>query len=91
MVDNTSEAGRQAVEQAQAAAEQSTALGPGTSGHTTTGAAYRGREVASNAGAPTPAEPGFGTTNGLNYNEGQGGTKTGYAPTQPFTKQPIGQ
>lgn len=82
MVDNTSEAGRQALERAAAAAEQSSNLGPGTAGKTISGAAYRGREVAGNEGAPTPAEPGFGTSNGLGYNGDEGGTQTGYAPAQ---------
>lgn len=59
MVDNTNEAGRQAVERAKAAAAQTDNLGPGTAGHTTSGAAYRGMEVASQTGAPTPAERGF--------------------------------
>jgi hypothetical protein len=81
MVDNDSEAGRQAVARAAAAAQQSDSLGPGTAGYTTSGAAYRGREIAGNNGSPTPAEPGFGTTNGLGYNEG-GDTPSGYAPAQ---------
>lgn len=37
-------------------------LGPGTAGHTTSGAAYRGHEVAANTGAPHPAEPGLQPT-----------------------------
>lgn len=83
MVDNTSEAGRQAVERAQAAARQSSTLGPGTAGYTTSGAAYRGQEVAGNIGAAPPGEPGFGTANGLGYADVQeGGTQSGYAPAQ---------
>lgn len=62
MVDNTNEAGRQAVQRAQAAASKTDNLGPGTAGHTTSGAAYRGMEVASQVGAPTPAERGFSNT-----------------------------
>jgi hypothetical protein len=81
MVDNDNEAGHQAVERAAAAAQQSDSLGPGTAGYTTSGAAYRGREVAGNMGAPTPAEPGFQSSNGLGYTEG-GDTRSGYAPAQ---------
>lgn len=81
MVDNTTESGRQALERAMAAAHQSSTLGPGTAGHTMTGAAYRGQEVASNIGAAPPAEPGFGTDTGLGYAE-EGSTKSGYAKAQ---------
>ncbi|HYF94921.1 MAG TPA: hypothetical protein VD969_22125 [Symbiobacteriaceae bacterium] len=88
MVDNTIESGRQAVERAAAAAGQSGSLGPGTAGHTISGAAYRGREVAGNDGAPTPAEPGFGQTNGLGYNDAGGGTHSGYAPAQRPAEPP---
>ncbi len=62
MVDNTNEAGRQGVRRAEAAAAKTDILGPGTAGHTTSGAAYRGQEVASSVGAPTPAERGFSNT-----------------------------
>lgn len=34
-------------------------LGPGTAGHATTGAAYRGHEVAANRGLPMAEERGF--------------------------------
>lgn len=82
MVDNTIESGRQAVERARQAAEQASSLGPGTAGYTTSGAAYRGQEVASSLGAPHPEEPGFVTSNGLGYNEG-GNAPSGYAPAEP--------
>lgn len=85
MVDNTSEAGRQAVERAAAAAAQSSTLGPGTAGFTTSGAAYRGKEVASNIGAAPPAEIGFTTSNGLGYADmHEGVTDTGYATAQHY-------
>ncbi|MFN3925500.1 MAG: hypothetical protein ACK4K6_17945 [Pseudarthrobacter sp.] len=41
------------------AAATSDTLGPGTSGHTIAGAAYRGMEVAARTGAPSPEERGF--------------------------------
>lgn len=64
MVDITNQAGQQAVQrQAESAAESST-LGPGTAGHTQTGAAYRGMEVAANEGLPHPAEPGLPNRSG---------------------------
>jgi len=59
MVDNTNEAGRKAVQQAAEAAENESALGPGTAGNTISGAAYRGQEVAAKTGEPHPADPGF--------------------------------
>ncbi|MDF2627947.1 MAG: hypothetical protein K0R39_1778 [Symbiobacteriaceae bacterium] len=86
MVDNTSESGRQAVELAMEAARQSSTLGPGTAGYTTSGAAYRGKEVAGNTGAAPPAEVGFGTDNGLGYAE-EGSTKSGFAKSQK--KEPV--
>lgn len=64
MVDDTNEAGRQAVERAAKAAEAVDTLGPGTAGQTTSGAAYRGREVAANTGAPHPADPGLPNRSG---------------------------
>lgn len=59
MVDTHSEAGGEAVERQRRAARETDTLGPGTAGHTTSGAAYRGHEVAANTGAPSPAEIGF--------------------------------
>jgi hypothetical protein len=81
VVDIESEAGRQAVERARVAAEQDSTLGPGTAGYTTSGAAYRGQEIASEIGAPSPEEPGFGSATGLGYNEGKGAV-SGYARAQ---------
>lgn len=70
MVDNTSEAGRQAVEKNRAAASRTDDLGPGTAGHTISGAAYRGMEVADNTGEATPAERGFSNTRGGKLDNG---------------------
>lgn len=66
MVDNDIKAGHQAVERARAATKTDT-LGPGVSGFTSSGAAYRSREIASQIGAPSPAETGFTNNNGLGY------------------------
>ncbi|HLN64325.1 MAG TPA: hypothetical protein VK464_22630 [Symbiobacteriaceae bacterium] len=81
MAEDRERAESEAVADAQFAAAHSDPLGPGTAGYTTSGAAYRGREVASNIGAPTPAEPGFNTKFGLGYNDA-GGVYLGYAPSQ---------
>jgi len=62
----------QAVEKQRRAAQKSNPLGPGTAGYTTSGAAYRGVEVAAATGAPTPADPGFPVTAvGLHPGQGQ--------------------
>jgi hypothetical protein len=71
----------EAVKDARFAANHADNLGPGTSGYTTSGAAYRGREVASSMGEPTPAEPGFTSNFGLGYND-VGDDDGGYAPAQ---------
>lgn len=52
----------EAAKKAEYAATHTDSLGPGTSGHTISGAAYRGMEVASNTGAPSPDERGFSNT-----------------------------
>lgn len=80
MVDNDSRAGHQAVERAIAATEGHSNLGPGTAGYTTSGAAYRGKEVAGNMGVPGPDEVGFTQDNGLHYNDG--GDRNDYADAQ---------
>lgn len=71
----------QAVDRSRRAAPETDPLGPGTAGRTTSGAAYRGQEVAGNTGAPAPAEPGFTQDTGLGYNNG-GVTTSGYEPAQ---------
>lgn len=84
MVDNTSEAGRQAVERARRAAETEP-LGPGTSGHTTSGAAYQGQNVADARGVPGPAEQGFGgTRTGLGYTADTPPAASGYDKADTF-------
>lgn len=50
---------RESVRKQKQAATISDNLGPGTVGHTTSGAAYRGMEVAAHTGAPSPEERGF--------------------------------
>jgi len=67
MIDHHSSPGAKAAERALAAKRERTTLGPGVSGYTTSGAAYRGKEVAANRGIPGPAEQGFGHTDGLGY------------------------
>lgn len=81
MAEDREQAESEAVANARFAANHSDSLGPGTAGYTTSGAAYRGREVAGKNGAPTPAEPGFNTNFGLGYNDA-GGVYLGYAPSQ---------
>ncbi|MEW8978270.1 MAG: hypothetical protein AB2385_07675 [Symbiobacterium sp.] len=62
-----------AVEKRRRAARETSALGPGTVGYTSSGAAYRGMEVAAGTGAPSPADPGFPVTAvGLHPGAGQG-------------------
>lgn len=79
MVDNDNEAGRQAVQRAAAARNQET-LGPGTAGYTTSGAAYRGKEIAASMGVPGPEEVGFTSNTGLGYADE--GVETGFAKAQ---------
>lgn len=63
----------EAVANRRRAARSTSQLGPGTSGHTTGGAAYRGMEVAADTGAASPADPGFPVTAvGLHPGQGQG-------------------
>lgn len=80
MVDNDMEAGRQAVERAQRAT-QTNALGPGTAGYSTSGAAYRGKEIAASMGVESPAEVGFTGSTGLGYAE-EGGAESDYPAAQ---------
>jgi hypothetical protein len=87
LVDNDNEAGHEGVQREQRrverrerAASQTSTLGPGTVGHTISGAAYRGQEIAADIGAPSPAEPGFGERFGLGYNDAERGDD--YAPAQ---------
>lgn len=49
----------EAVQRARQAMEQTSDLGPGTAGYTTSGAAYRGMEIAADTGQPSPADRGF--------------------------------
>lgn len=68
--------------QRQAAAETSW-LGPGTAGHTISGAAYRGHEVAAHIGAPSPASPGFSSERvGLHPGQGMRRDSTNAEPTE---------
>ncbi|MBP2018772.1 hypothetical protein J2Z79_002187 [Symbiobacterium terraclitae] len=61
-----------AVEERRRAVRASHPLGPGTAGRTTSGAAYRGMEVAAATGEPSPADPGFPVTAvGLHPGQGQ--------------------
>lgn len=71
MVDANSKAGAKAVQAVEASLNQGNTdtLGPGVAGHTISGAAYRGKEVAANRGIPGPAEQGFGNSTGLGYAE----------------------
>lgn len=71
----------EAVQRARRSAPETSQLGPGTAGHTITGAAYRGQEVAGNTGSPAPAEPGFTSSTGLGYNDG-GVSYNVYGPTE---------
>lgn len=71
----------EAVQRARRAAPETDPLGPGTAGHTTSGAAYRGQEVAGNTGSPAPAEPGFTQSTGLGYNDG-GVSYNDYGPAE---------
>lgn len=80
MVDNDIRAGHQAVQRAQRATETN-ALGPGTAGYTTSGAAYRGKEIAASMGVESPAEVGFNTNTGLGYAE-EGGAEGDYPAAQ---------
>ncbi|HEY3369146.1 MAG TPA: hypothetical protein VGK74_29170 [Symbiobacteriaceae bacterium] len=89
MVDNDNKAGHQAVERARKAA-QTNDLGPGTSGFTTSGAAYQGKNVADAIGASGPAEQGFGTNNGLGYVDPDVTAPSGYAPTEKGPGKPEG-
>lgn len=86
MVDNDTDAGRQAVENVKRALEaqrlENSILGPGTAGYTTSGAAYRGQEIASSIGSPPPADPGFTQDNGLGYVDDEGTPTAGYARAQ---------
>jgi hypothetical protein len=81
MVDNDMNAGHQAVQRAKAATKTDT-LGPGTAGFTTSGAAYRGKEIASTIGVPSPEATGFTTDSGLGYVSKEA-TLSGYEPAQP--------
>jgi hypothetical protein len=64
-----------AVAEQRMAASETDFLGPGTSGYTTSGAAYRGHEIAARTGAPSPADPGFGVSGkGLGYVAEEGET-----------------
>lgn len=67
MIDYPSSPGAKAAKRALAQSRERTTLGPGVSGYTTSGAAYRGKEVAANRGIPGPAEQGFGHIDGLGY------------------------
>jgi hypothetical protein len=57
--DQERESEKAAVQHQEQAAATSDTLGPGTAGHTISGAAYRGMEVAARTGAPSPEERGF--------------------------------
>lgn len=80
MIDHPSSPGAKAAEQALAHGRQRSTLGPGVSGYTTTGAAYRGKEVAANHGLPGPAEQGFSHSNGLGYAESDQGASLNDSP-----------
>jgi|GEM_PF-1875394 len=82
MVDNDIKAGHQAVKQSQRTAQQSSTLGPGTAGHTISGAAYRGKEVADNRGEARPREIGFEGSTGLGYNDRKGPDTSGYGDAE---------
>ncbi len=81
MVDNDLRAGNEAVRRAARAAAQDGDRGPGTAGYTTSGAAYRGNEVAAAMGRPHPAEQGFTQDDGLGYADGGAGLEN-YPKTQ---------
>jgi|GEM_PF-5002516 len=71
------------------AARQTSELGPGTAGMTTSGAAYRGMEVAAHTGQPSPADPGFPVTR-VGLHPGQGtGEASGYEPADPLRDQEL--
>ncbi|MGE5675709.1 MAG: hypothetical protein ACM3XM_17810 [Mycobacterium leprae] len=89
MARDDQKAGRIA-ERKSATAANTDNLGPGTAGYTTTGAAYRGKEVADNQGVPGPAEPGFQGNTGLGYNNGNM-APSGYAPANPTPTQDWSQ
>lgn len=69
------------VQRARAAARESDWLGPGTAGQTTSGAAYRGQEVAAQRGVPSPADPGFTQNTGLGYVDRNRRDRNEYPPT----------
>jgi hypothetical protein len=77
---------QQRVAAAQRAAAHTDTLGPGTAGHTISGAAYRGTEVAAHTGASSPAEPGFQSDHGLGYAMPE--PETGYPPTKKPEQKP---
>jgi hypothetical protein len=72
-----------ALGKARRAAAETDPLGPGTAGYTTSGAAYRGKEIASSMGVPGPADPGFTTDFGLGYDDREEGDRVEYAPADP--------
>lgn len=77
MAERENSAEAQAVESRRRAAQETDPLGPGTAGHTISGAAYRGMEVAADTGAPSPADPGFPVTRvGLHPGQGVDGDST---------------
>lgn len=52
----------EAVARARQAMAQTSDLGPGTAGYTTSGTAYRGMEIAAATGQPSPEDRGFSNT-----------------------------
>ncbi|MFZ5815910.1 MAG: hypothetical protein ACOY93_11475 [Bacillota bacterium] len=66
-----------AVERRRQAAGETGQRGPGTAGYTTSGAAYRGMEIAAATGRPSPADPGFPAERvGLHPGQGVEGDST---------------
>jgi hypothetical protein len=79
-----------AVRSRKEAASATDPLGPGTAGYTTSGAAYRGMEVAADTGAPSPADPGFPVTRvGLHPGQGVGGDTTTSQAHGDLSGQPL--
>lgn len=67
-------------------------LGPGTAGYTTSGAAYRGTEIANATGQPAPADPGFPVTRvGLHPGQGVGVQGTTVHEKVDLSNQEINQ
>lgn len=79
-----------AVQNRRRAARRTDELGPGTAGYTTSGAAYRGMEVAADRGVPSPADPGFPVVDvGLHPGQGVDAQGTNIQEAEDLASQEI--